>query len=745
MLNQLKTPLLPYQDQTVSIHNRVEDLLERMSLYEKIGQMTQLDITLINKTGHQQDVELNPTKARDLLLNHHIGSFMNGEAVPPKTWFNYMRELMRISVEETRLGIPIIYGIDHIHGATYLEGATIFPQAINLGATFNPNHAYNTGFCTALESADLCHHWGFAPVLDVGVNPLWPRLYETFGEDPFMAGVMGAAFVKGYQENTDIEPYKVAATGKHFLGYSDPRSGRDRTPANISMQQIHEVYRVPFQMAIDAGLKTIMLNSGEINGVPVHASYEILTRLLREQMGFEGVIVTDWEDIEKLVNFHYTSPNYTEATFAAVQAGIDVNMTPLSLEFNSSLLELVENGRIQESRIDESVRRVLKLKFELGLFEHPFPRNDRFERVGNSENKQKALDAARESIVLLKNEGVLPAKHPSKIAIFGPSANSKRNLSGGWTLAWQGGNEKDYPQDMLTIYSATKAEFPHSEVKLFSSDDFPHTKTSRSAFIKQLDNYDLILYAGGEEPYTEFIGNIDDLNLPFEQRMEIKFLSQSNTPLLLILVQGRPRLIHTIMDDADAILHAGLPGFEGGEAIANIISGKVNPSGKMPVSYPMSPHHYLPYNHKKSAMYNFNPDVANQIVQENVTSTPFPFGFGLSYMTFEYSGLTLNSALLPEQGSITASLTITNTGSSDGMESVLWFISTHFGRISRPVKELKHFGKIALKAGESTTVSFKIKASHLMYPDEHGNPILEKHGYSLTVGNLSCDFNVERL
>lgn len=740
-----KTPInsenYPFQNVSLATSKRVEDLLSRMTLPEKIGQMTQLNIGMINLTGVQKDVSLNLKKARKLIQNHHIGSFLNGEAVPPSQWFEYTSKLARIAVEETRLGIPIIYGIDHIHGATYVEGTTIFPQAINLGATFNPKHAFNTGLITALESSDLGHNWNFAPVLDVGVNPLWPRLYETYGEDPLLAGMMGAEYVRGYQGYSDSNQPGTAATGKHFLGYSDPRSGWDRTPAYLSMQKIYETHCPSFQMAIDAGLKTIMVNSGEINGVPVHASHELLTTLLRHKMGFEGVIVTDWEDIGKLVNFHYTSPNYTEATYDAVMAGIDVSMTPNSLDFNHSLLELVEKGRIPESRIDESVRRILKLKFDLGLFENPYPRNDRFDRIGIKENKQKAIEAAEESLVLLKNKNLLPLKSPKRIGVFGPSANSKRNLAGGWTLAWQGAKEEKYPDSVSTVYEAIKKKFKHSKVKLFEFGKFPTLKKEKLKLIEKLSDFDVLIYAGGEEPYTEFAGNINDLGFPVDQCAEINLISKSKSPLLLILVQGRPLLLNQVEKNADAILFAGLPGFEGAEAIANVISGKINPSGKLTISYPRYPNHYLTYNHKRSDMYSFNPDEANYIVQKDLKDALFPFGHGLSYTTFKYSKLKLSDSLLHKNGNINCEVTVTNSGKVDGYETVLWYTSTHFGRISRPIKELKHFEKIWLKAGESRKLHFMISESHLAYSDENGTPIIEKHGYSVLIGELTKDFN----
>jgi len=735
MIQPTEAQSLLYQDPKTSVEERVEDLLDRMTIYEKIGQMTQLNITTINPTGKQADVVLVEEKARELISKHHIGSFLNGEAVPPEQWYEYTNRLTRLAMEESRLGIPIIYGIDHVHGANYLEESTVFPHNINLGATFNPEHSYNTGWVTAYETADLGHHWNFAPILDIGVNPLWPRIYETFGEDPLLAARMGEAYTKGLQENEEIAPYKVAATAKHFLGYSDPKSGWDRSPAYIPKQVIHEFHRPSFQAAVDAGIKTVMLNSGEINGIPVHGSYELITELLREQMGFDGVIVTDWGDIEKLVDFHFVAENFKEATYRSVMAGIDVSMTPLTLEFNEAMRALVDEGRITEERLDESVRRILRLKFELGLFENPYPSNKRLDRVGTAENKMKALKAAHESIVLLKNENeILPAENPKRILVAGPTADNKRNLAGGWTLAWQGTKEERYPDDMLTILDALKAEYPNATVDKIT--DIPSNQ--------QLNAADLIVYAGGEEPYTEFVGNISDLSLPQTQLNDIYKLTASGTPVALVLVQGRPRLITSIDDKVDAILYAGLPGFQGAEAIANIISGTVNPSGKLPISYPESSGHFTPYNHKPSANYDFDEENANQISQVSLPTSLYPFGHGLSYTTFSYSGLELSSQSLDKNGFLTASVTVTNSGERAGMESVLWFITDKVGAITRPVEELAHFEKVTLEPGESLTLEFVITPhGQLSYPDRDGNTILESGGFTVKVGELTDDFRLE--
>ena len=735
MTTPAKAQTMTYKNPDAKIEDRVEDLLSRMTIYEKIGQMTQLNITTINTTGKQADIELVEEKARNLIRNHHIGSFLNGEAAPPETWFKFMDRLTRLALEESRLDIPIIYGIDHIHGATYLDESTIFPQSINLGATFNPTHGFNSGWVTAYESADLGHHWNFAPVLDIGVNPLWPRFYETFGEDPLLASRMGEAYVKGYQGNEEIGPYRVAATAKHFIGYSDPNSGWDRSPAYIPKQVIHEFHRPSFQAAVDAGIKTVMLNSGEVNGVPVHGSYELITELLRDEMGFDGVVVTDWGDIEKLVDFHFVAEDFKEATYRAVMAGVDVSMTPLTLEFNEAMQELVEDGRISEKRLDESVRRILRLKFELGLFEHPFPSEERLNRIGLEENRQKALRAARESIVLLRNENeTLPAHSPNKILVAGLSANSKRNLAGGWTLAWQGAAEDRYPADMMTVLDALRSEYPEASVE--------HIKNTPS--MEELNSADLIVYAGGEEPYTEFVGNISDLELPQNQLDDIDHLSASDTPLVLVLIQGRPRLITSVEEKADAILHAGLPGFQGAEAIANVISGAVNPNGKLPFSYPESSGHFTTYNHKPSANYDFDEENANQISQVSLPTSLYPFGHGLSYTTYEYSNLELSTGSLEKDGSLTATVKVTNTGDRAGMESVLWFITDQVGTITRPVEELAHFEKISLEPGQSRTIEFVINPDdHLSYPDRNGQPILEAGFFTVKVGELTEEFRFD--
>ena len=734
-----------YMDASLPVEERVEDLLERMTLAEKVGQMTQLNITMINQTGEQRDVNLNTEKAKDLLQNHHIGSFLNGEAVPPEQWLEYTEELQRIAVEETRLGIPVIYGIDHMHGASYVQGSTIFPHNINIGATFNPENAVQNGRITAIESAPLGHTWNFAPVLDLGQNPYWARQYETYGEDPYLAAQLGRAYVEGYQDNHENVPYGLAATGKHFLGYSVPRSGWDRTPVDLSMQTIHEFHRPPFQEAIDAGMKTIMVNSAEINGIPVHASQKLLTDLLRDEMGFEGVIVTDWADIGKLVDYHKTARNYDEATYQAVKAGIDMSMTPQSLDFNESLIKLVNNGRISEERINQSVRRVLKLKFELGLFEHPYPSGKGLDNIGNAAHKAKALQAARESMVLLKNnDETLPlSKGIEQLLVVGPSANDKSNLAGGWTLAWQGANEERYPESMNTITEALRAKFSNATIASMDSIGTPDSDT-RKQFNQAAQEADAIVVAAGETPYTEFVGNITNLKLPQNQLDLIQAVNQTGKPSVLVLVEGRPRVITDIVDQTDAILWAGLPGFEGADAIADVLSGDYNPSGKLPFSYPQFVGHSVPYNHKSSAVYYFDAEVANNIEQANKTTALWNFGHGLSYSNFSYSDFAISDTTMSADQQLSAEVTVTNVSDRAGTETVLWYMTDEVGRITRPVKELIRFERLHLKPGESKVVALNINAdTDLSYPNADGEAVLEEGYFKLHVGDQNKRFYLQ--
>ncbi|GAA3937035.1 glycoside hydrolase family 3 N-terminal domain-containing protein [Hymenobacter algoricola] len=723
------------------VSERVAALLAQMTLEEKIGQMTQLTNTVINTTGVQRDVTLDSAKLVPLIRDYHVGSFLNGEAVPATQWVKYSAALQRIALRESRLHIPIIYGIDHMHGASYVAGTAIFPHNLNLGATFNPEFARQTARATVLESADLGHHWIFAPVLDLGVNAYWPRLYETYGEDPLVASVMGTAFVREIQENKEIAPYKVAACGKHFIGYSDPRNGWDRTNAMISDQRLQEFFRPSFQAAMDAGLKTIMINSGEVNGEPVHASRRILTDLLRTQMGFKGVAVTDWEDIIRLVRIQKTAANEKEATFMAIDAGVDMAMTPYTTTFCRYVKELVQEGRLSEERINLSAGRVLQLKVDLGLFENPMPRTDRLSRVGDPALKQQTVEAARESVVLLKNEqNTLPLAPANirRLLVVGPSADSRANLAGGWTLAWQGRKEAEYPKEVLTIYAALRREYPGAQVETMPYQDAAG-RSLLPAVAAAARKADAVVLAIGERPYTEGLGNTSDLTLPEDQLLLVRAAQASGKPTVLVVIGGRPSIIRGVAAKSPSILWGGLPGFGGGQAIAEIISGKVNPSGKLPFTYPQFAGHISNYHHDNNEnsleLSDFGAGFENRGPKYK-SAMLTDFGEGLSYSTFRYSSLQLSDSVLSGSGTVRATVQVTNTSRRAGKEAVLWFLTDEVGRITRPVRLLKHFEKRDFKPGESREMAFEIQPrQHLTYPNAQGQAQLEDGYFTLRVGD----------
>ncbi|UZR95093.1 glycoside hydrolase family 3 N-terminal domain-containing protein [Chondrinema litorale] len=720
-----------------AMEEKIEDLLGSMTLEEKIGQMTQINNSQFAKeistpasspsAPPETLLEIDTAKLIYYLDSFHIGSFLNGIAVPAENWYKYSKQLQEIALRHDKHGIPIIYGVDHMHGANYLEGSTIFPHSFNIGATFDTQFSADEAYVLGLETADLGHHWIFAPVLDVGRNPYWPRFYETYSEDPYLAASMGAAYVKMLQEHPQTAPYKQAATAKHYIGYSDPDNGWDRTPATIDKQQLYEFHIPSFKAVVDAGIKSFMINGGEINSIPVHASYELLTYVLRDQLGFKGVVVTDWEDVIRLHTTHKVAKDMKEATFKAIMAGIDMSMTPYTTDFCGALKELVEEKVISMDRINLSVSRILRMKMELGLWEHPFPQDTRLDRIGRKESKAKARKAAEESLVLIKNEGILPLTAPKKIVVAGHNADSKRGLAGGWSLRWITYDDKLYPEDMPTVYTALQDAYPNAQVQLADQ------KTLKASAA----GADAIIIAAGEEPYSETPGNFSNLELDDEQLELIKTAQETGKPVILLMIAGRPRTITDVLPDCDAFIWCGLPGFEGGTAIANVISGKVNPSGKMSFSYPAQPGHWFPYNHKNMELF-FDFDKALSM------TTIAPFGYGLSYTSYKYSDLTLSATSLDTEGSITASVTVTNTGNKAGREAVLWFISDEVGTFTRPVKALKHFEKLEIAPGEAKTFTFKIDAGeHLSYPNTKGEKILEPGDFTLRVGDQEVGFVLE--
>ncbi len=717
---------------------KIDELLSQMTMEEKIGQMTQINNSAIvteSNWGAGSDLSIttkvDTAKLGKILRTYHVGSFLNGVAEPPQVWYQFYKDIQEMNMNTSRLKIPIIYGVDHMHGPNYLEGGTVFPHALNMAATYNNQFPLDMAHVTAIETADIGHQWLFAPVLDLARTPLWGRYYEALGESPYVSKTMASIYVKTVQGETEIAPYKIAATAKHFLGYSDPKYGWDRGETDMSEQAMYEYHVPSFKAAIDAGIMTVMLNSGEVNAEPVHSSYRLVTQLLRDELKFKGVVVTDWEDIIRLYRNHRTAIDEKDATYQAIMAGVDMAMTPYTTDFGDHMLALVKEGKISEERVDLSVSRILRMKLEIGLFENPMPRNDRFDRIGSSENRAKALEAARESIVLMKNESTLPLD-PSKIKnllVAGPNANSKSALGGGWTLRWMTSDETIYPKEMLTVFTGLQKEFPQSMVSLASNANEMKSKASQA---------DAIVLVIGEPAYSEGFGSIQDITLPEDQLTLIESAQATGKPVIVVMISGRPRVMTKVYDGCDAVMFGGLPGFEGGQAIAEIISGKVNPSAKMSFNFPKSVNRLVPHNHKISEVLLAH-EIPNPICL-------VPFGSGLSYTSFEYSNLTLSdSVITADTSEIKATVTVKNTGSREGKEAVLWFLHDEVASLSRPIRDLKYYDKKLIKPGESATYSFTIRPNEsLWFPDKTGKQILEDGYFTLMVGNQKTRFKLSR-
>src|SRR6266702_3597780 len=577
---------------------RIEALLKRMTIEEKVGQMTQVAIGMI-ANGRDQEIQIDPAKLDKAIVRYGVGSILNvsEQALTPDKWHDIIRQIEEAATKKTRLGIPVIYGIDSIHGANYVQGATLFPQEIGMAATWNPELMKRGSEIAAMETRAAGIPWSFSPVLDIGRQPLWPRFYETFGEDPYLAKVMGAAFVRGL-EGTDVSSQDhVAASLKHYMGYSFPLSGRDRTPAWIPENYLREYFLPTFDAAVKAGAHTVMVNSAEINGIPGHVNHHILTDILRDELGFKGFVVSDWEDIKKLVTVWHVAANEKEATRMAVMAGIDMSMVPLDYSFADYLIALVKEGAVPQSRIDEAVRRILRVKFELGLFENAMPNPALKSKIGLAESRQAALQAARESMTLLKNtNAMLPLGKDRKILVTGPTADSLISLNNGWTYVWQGSEESLYPKDRRTIRRAIE-----TRVGAANLTDVPRTKITRRpgaasnstptdietevdipAAVRAAGAADVVVLCLGEGSYTETPGDIPDLTLGEPQRKLAAAIETTGKPVVLVLVEGRPRTMDLIADNAGTVLMAYNPGNEGGQAVADVLFGDFNPCGKLP-------------------------------------------------------------------------------------------------------------------------------------------------------------------
>ena len=725
---------VPAAGQTGQHQARVDSLLSRMTLEEKVGQMTQLTIGAVAAQGGpaRDSVRLDAAKLRHALVDRHVGSLLNviGGALTLEGWHSLIAQVQDVAVKQTRLGIPVIYGVDFVHGANYTRGGTIFPHNLGLAAAFDTALARRAGEVTGDEAVASGLPWNFAPVLDVGRQPLFPRFYETFGEDPLVAATLGRASIEGMQRSG-----RVAATMKHYLAYSAPRTGRDRTPADISRREVREIFLPPFAQAVRAGARTVMVNSGEIDGEPVHASRYWLTDVLRGELGFDGVIVTDWEDIYFLHTRHRVAPTIKDAVRMAVEAGIDVSMTPNDFRFTDALIELVRDGTIPESRVDESVRRILLLKADLGLFDAPGPDPAQRALFATEESVATAREAARASITLLKNDGgVLPLDPAARILVTGPAANSLTALNGGWTYTWQGTDASHFPDGPRTLLEAMLRR--GRDVRYVAGSGFTQPGDMGAA-LDAAQDADVVVVAVGEDAYSEWVGNIDDLTLPEPQLRLVEAVQATGKPVVLVLVEGRPRVISRVVDRSRGVVMAYWPGMYGGDAIAEVLFGQVNPSGKLPFTYPRHPNALLTYDHRFSETTNTGFDRG-----PGGFDPQWEFGHGLSYTTFAYRDLQVDAAEIAPGDSLAVRVTVQNTGGRAGRESVLLFTRQHYASVTPSVRRLRAFQKVDLQPGEARTVTFRLPTDDLRFVGRDGQPVLEPGAFDMMAGGLTATFRV---
>ncbi|MFM2191341.1 MAG: hypothetical protein RLZZ118_298 [Bacteroidota bacterium] len=723
------------QQQTVDI----DALMHKMSVEEKVGQMTQIDLGVIAEGGIcalKNPQTVNISKLQEAIAKYHIGSILNvGCASGTISLDNWHQILNTIHAQNTQLSknkIPILYGIDAIHGANYTMGATLFPQQIAQAATWNPSLVKKGYEITAYETRASGIPWNFSPVLDLGRQPLWSRFFETFGEDVYLSKTMTQVAIDGYQGNTIGNPYKVASCMKHFLGYSMPLSGRDRTPAWISDRELREYFLPTFETAIKANARTIMINSGDINGTPVHANNDILTKLLRNELGFTGVAVTDWEDIYKLVNIHRVAKNKKEAVKMAIMAGIDMSMTPNDFEFTTLLVQLVKEGDIPESRLDISVRRILQLKKDLGLFEKTINEKTNYPLFGCNQYAEASYDVAKECITLLKNKNNALPVNNEKIFVCGPAANSMNLLNGAWTHTWQGVDTQWNTKGKQTILQALqkKTSIQTTFENIASIDSF----YQESNYLAKANLADKIVVCIGETPCTEIVGNINDLNISDAQIKLIEKLKTLGKPLILVCCFNRPRIISRVEPLVDAILYAYLPSDEGGRAIADCITGKVNPSGKLPFTYPKYENAFVHYDHK--AAEDLDVDFSMNAYQPQ-----FDFGFGLSYTTFQYSNFSISSSTLSND-KIKVEMTVKNTGNVKGKEVVQVYYNDLVASIAPAVKKLCAYRKIELLPNESKTVYFELSKSDFSFINKDLKRITEPGEIEIIINNQKKVINV---
>ena len=728
-----------------------------MTLREKVGQMTQINLTVIakgpSKWASSFPMEIDEKKANKALVDFKVGSVLNtinNTAQKPSVWFENISKIQEISMGKNPLSIPVIYGIDAIHGTTYTDGATMFPQQITTAASWNPENAYNMALVCAYETRASGIPWNFSPVLDLGIDPRFSRQFESFGEDPLLVERFGVEMIKGYQGlNNDISnKFNVAACMKHFVGYHATISGKDRTPAYIPDNVLSEYHIEPFKKAIEAGAKTIMINSGLINGVPVHADYNIMINVLRKKLGFEGVILTDWEDIRKLHDRDKVAKNQREAIKIAINAGIDMSMVPYEYEhFVKNLISLVEEGEVSMERINDAVKRILKLKFELDLFENPVTNYNDYDDFGSKKHHQLAYKSASESITLLKNnEDILPITGNPKILVVGPNGNNMRTLNGAWTYSWQGDLVDRFAGDYNTIFESIRDTYGRNNVKYVSGVSYNKNgnyydmiEENIAEAVKEGRKSDYIILCLGENTYTEKPGDLNDLNIHHLQRKLAIELSKTGKPIILILNLGRPRLISDIEPLMNAVVNVYLPGNFGADALADILSGKVNPSGKLPYTYPLYPNSLLPYYYKPSEVQNNAQGAYNYVGEVN---NLYDFGFGLSYSDFEYSNFIITEDTLSSSDTLNVEVFVKNDSDIDGYETIQLYSSDLYASITPDIKRLRDFKKILIKSGETKRILFNIPVSELSFYNSDNMEVLEEGRFKISINNLSKEIYI---
>lgn len=746
MMMMAQTAVKPAIPRDAKLEAKVEKTLAKMTLDEKVGQMLELNLDVIGTMDWSTRTwTLNETMLDTLISKYKVGSILNAPGTRAATvdqWQKWIRLIQKKSMKH--IGIPDIYGLDHNHGVTYTQAGILFPQPINLGASFNTELARQMAEVTAYESRAANCPWVYNPVIDLGRDPRWSRIWESFGEDAIVNARMAEAEVKGYQGDNpnNIDKYHVATSVKHYMAYGAPWTGKDRTPAYLSPAMLREKYFEPFKAAIQAGALTIMANSSSINGVPVHASYEYLTQWLKKDLNWDGMIVTDWADINNLFQREKVAKDKKDAIRIAINAGVDMSMDPYSVDFCILLKELVNEGKVSMERIDDAVRRILRVKYRLGLFDEPNTGGKGFEKFGSEEFAQKALRAAEESEILLKNEAnILPLAKGKKILLTGPNANQMRCLDGGWSYTWQGSGAEDLAEKYNTIYEAFCNKFGKENIVLeqgvtynekgqYWEENAPEIEKAVNA----ANGADVIVACIGENSYCETPGNLTDLWLSENQRNLVKALAKTGKPVVLILNEGRPRLIADIEPLAKAIVHIMLPGNYGADALANLLAGDANFSAKLPYTYPREINSLANYDYKVSeevgtmaGAYNYDAKVSLQ----------WPFGYGMSYTTFAYSNMKVDKTNFTADDILTVTVDVKNTGNRVGKEPVLLYSSDLIASLVPDNKRLREFTKVELQPGEVKTVTFSMPAKSLAFVGADGKWILEEGDFILKTGDQS--------